>query len=123
MPTVEFLCSGGGERQYKEVPDRDVSKALQLVPKDSHGVTKCYGFRFYDEVGNGNGGVKIENVSGNFYIGTKMSMQEVEGYVGKLENGKTLLKNLQAFCTKEFVKTKDAGFKPFREGDVVAAMQ
>ena len=103
-----IICS---ETTVCEIPERDV-KAVQLAGD-------CFGFRFFDKTVTVVDGETLtgsrKNVSGWYYQGEKMTIDQVKATFG---HDAILISNMENNGYTEVVKTR-FGFMPLNDNDTV----
>ena len=114
---VEYLYPGilFSETSVSEISERDVSK---VSISDN-----CFGFRFFDrtvtvvdgEILTGN----TKNISGWYYKGEKMTLEQVKATYGNDDNYRILIFNMECNDVGAVVKTKFGQFMPLRDEDEV----
>ena len=112
---VEYLHPGifVSETSVSEIPERDVSK---IEISDN-----CFGFRFFDrtvtvvdsEMLTGD----IKNISGWYYRGEKMTLEQVKATFGNDSEYSSLISNMECNDVGAVVKTKFGQFIPLNDGD------
>lgn len=114
---VEYLYPGiiVSETSVKEVAERDV-KSVDL----SDG---CFGFRFFDRTVTVIDGETLtgdrKNVSGWYYQGEKMTLEQVKATYGSDRNYRILISNMENNGYGAVVKTKFGQFMPLNDNDTV----
>ena len=114
---VEYLYPGilFSETSVKEVAERDV-KAVDI----SDG---CFGFRFFDRTVTVIDGETLtgdrKNVSGWYYQGEKMTLEQVKATHGSDHNYRMLISNMENNGYGTVVKTKFGQFMPLNDNDTV----
>lgn len=103
------------ETSVREISERDVSK---VSISDN-----CFGFRFFDrtmtvvdgEILTGN----RKNISGWYYKGEKMTLEQVKATLGNDDNYRILISKMGCNDVSTVVKTKFGQFRPLHDGDEV----
>lgn len=114
---VEYLYPGiiVSETSVEEVAERDVKK---VEVSDS-----CFGFRFFDRTVSVVDGETLtgdrKNVSGWFYQGERMTLNEVKERFGNDRNYSILISNMENNGYDAVVKTRFGQFMPLNKEDTV----
>lgn len=116
---VEYMHNVmGNTTTVKEIPERDVDKVE--IPKNC----LCFGFRFFDRTevvvdGKVLTGEK-ENVSGWYYFGELLTIEQLKEIPDKTGWFANLIRNMELNGFKAVVKTKQLGlYVKLCEGDMV----
>jgi len=114
---VEFLYPGllVSETSVEEIAERDTKK---VEMSDS-----CFGFRFFDRTVSVIDGETLtgdrKNVSGWYYQGEKMTLEQVKASFGNDRNYRILISNMENNGYDAVVKTKFGQFIPLNDGDTI----
>ena len=114
---IEYLYPGIflSNSSVSEIPERDVSKVS--IPDD------CCGFRFFDRTETVlDGEILIghrKNISGWYYKGEKMTIEQVKATYGYDHNYSILISNMECNDVGAVVKTKFGNFMPLHDEDEV----
>lgn len=118
---VEFLFPGlvFSDTCVKEVSERDVNKVSKLMRPS----TNCFGFRFFDKTVTVVDGETLtgekKNISGWYYWGEKMTLEQVKATYGSDNNYHNLIKNMVNNGYEAVVKTESCQFIPLLWNDTV----
>ncbi len=103
------------EVSVREISERDVSKVS--IPDN------CIGFRFFDRtvvtVDRENLTGKRKNISGWYYRGEKMTLEQIKAAYGNDRNYKNLILNMEINHIRAVVRTKFDQFIPLDYDDQV----
>ncbi len=114
---VEYLYPGiiVSETSVSEIAERDVSK----VEISDH----CFGFRFFDRTVTVVDGENLtgdrKNISGWYYQGEKMTIEQVKATFGSDSKYDILISNMENNGYTSVVKTKFGQFMPLNDEDKV----
>ena len=114
---VEYLYPGIflSESSVSEISERDVS--MVSIPDN------CFGFRFFDRTETVVDGEILtghrKNISGWYYKGEKMTLEQVKATFGNDHNYRILISNMEGNGVGAVVKTKFGQFMPLNDEDEV----
>ena len=114
---VEFLYPGlfCSEASVEEIAERDVNKVE--LPDN------CFGFCFFDRTVTVIDGQTLtgdrKNVSGWYYQGETMTLEQVKAVFGNDSNYRILISNMESNGYNAVVRTKFDQFMPLEDNDTV----